>query len=486
MSALAAETLSVDARASPRSSPPSRPATRWTRTRRRSAAAMPMMPATHPAATRGVAHHGIGVPGIPVAPSARQHVGAPKPTLTAEEINAIAEPGLSAARRRRGGPSAAHPGRRGAQAPPSHARAHGRPRRVLPRGGGRERTQRSPHPRFLAAALRRWVATTAASRRSRSRRSSRSTTAVARHQEHLGYYPTAEEAALAVARLGRALTASATSRRRSSSAEAQIQRAQQAARRRRAHARASRTSRRPPLPPPPRGEAAVECQPRRAQLGSARPSSRVVMPSAAAAWRRWRSRPPAATVGAGQQSMAAMGMMSYGGLPGGMPAAAGSQAALQQYQQAALAASAGYPPPAGAPPPGSMGMVPYQLPPGHPGAGNVDYVQLRRDALQPVADDVGYLCSMIDVPADSAAAALTQSGGDRRARSIAADRPGRRRRDARVPAARAGRCAAVGRRARSRRWRAAAQPCPLPPSPASASSRRRRPPTRRPCSSSAA
>ena len=77
-----------------------------------------------------------------------------------------------------------------------------------------------------------------------------------------------------------------------------------------------------------------------------------------------------------QQSLAAMGMMSYGGLPGGMPAAAGSQAALQQYQQAALAASAGYPPPAGAPPPGSMGMVPYQIPPGQPGAGNVVYLSL--------------------------------------------------------------------------------------------------------------
>ena len=95
-----------------------------------------------------------------------------------------------------------------------------------------------------------------------------------------------------------------------------------------------------------------------------------------------------------------------------MPAAAGLSGGSSAVPTGGTRRKRGAPP-AGAPPPGSMGMVPYQLPPGHPGAGNVVYVQLRRDALQPVADDVGYLCSMIDVPADSAAAALTQSGGDR-------------------------------------------------------------------------
>jgi len=240
------------------------------------------------------------------------------------------------------------------------------------------------------------------------------------HQEHLGYYPTAEEAALAVARrLGpRTLTTSADIKKAiASSAEARIQRAQQAARaqdaaraRCQSHLEATAAAAAAARPKPPsNAELKAGAARQRAPV-----QSRVVMPSAAASAASMAFPPgPLQQSAQVQQSMAAMGMMSYGGLPGGMPAAAGSQAALQQYQQAALAASAGYPPPAGAPPPGSMGMVPYQLPPGHPGAGNVVYVQLRRDALQPVADDVGYLCSMIDVPADSAAAALTQSGGDR-------------------------------------------------------------------------
>ena len=78
---------------------------------------MPMMPVhNYPAGyPYGVAHHGIGVPGISVAPSAaRPRTSAPpKPALTAEEVYAIAESeGLTLLRA--GGATgfkcAAHPG----------------------------------------------------------------------------------------------------------------------------------------------------------------------------------------------------------------------------------------------------------------------------------------------------------------------------------------------------------------------------------------
>ena len=100
--------------------------------------AMPMMPVhNYPGGyPYGVAHHGIGVPGISVAPSAaRPRTSAPpKPALTAEEVYAIAESeGLTLLRA--GGATgfkcAAHPGpARRPLLPLPHARAHGRPRRV--------------------------------------------------------------------------------------------------------------------------------------------------------------------------------------------------------------------------------------------------------------------------------------------------------------------------------------------------------------------
>ena len=94
--------------------------------------AMPMMPVhNYPGGyPYGVAHHGIGVPGISVAPSAaRPRTSAPpKPALTAEEVYAIAESeGLTLLRA--GGATgfkcAAHPGpARRPLLPLPHARAH--------------------------------------------------------------------------------------------------------------------------------------------------------------------------------------------------------------------------------------------------------------------------------------------------------------------------------------------------------------------------
>ena len=106
--------------------------------------AMPMMPVhNYPGGyPYGVAHHGIGVPGIPVAPSAaRPRTSAPpKPALTAEEVYAIAESeGLTLLRA--GGATgfkcAAHPGpARRPLLPLPHARAPGS---EVEKGCGRQR-----------------------------------------------------------------------------------------------------------------------------------------------------------------------------------------------------------------------------------------------------------------------------------------------------------------------------------------------------------
>ena len=149
--------------------------------------AMPMMPVhNYPGGyPYGVAHHGIGVPGISVAPSAaRPRTSAPpKPALTAEEVYAIAESeGLTLLRA--GGATgfkcAAHPGpARRPLLPPRHARAHGRPRRVSypgPAVAARAPNARRTPLDSLRPPSRAGGFTTAANRRSRSRRSSRSTT----------------------------------------------------------------------------------------------------------------------------------------------------------------------------------------------------------------------------------------------------------------------------------------------------------------------
>ena len=111
--------------------------------------AMPMMPAhNYPGGyPYGVAHHGIGVPGISVAPSAARPrtTAPPKPALTAEEVYAIAESeGLTLLRA--GGATgfkcAARPGpARRPLLPPRHARAGGWPRRVSYPGPRRPRAR---------------------------------------------------------------------------------------------------------------------------------------------------------------------------------------------------------------------------------------------------------------------------------------------------------------------------------------------------------
>ena len=116
--------------------------------------AMPMMPVhNYPGGyPYGVAHHGIGVPGISVAPSAaRPRTSAPpKPALTAEEVYAIAESeGLTLLRA--GGATgfkcAAHPGPAPIATAAARARARAAAARLLPWArGGRARAQRSPHP----------------------------------------------------------------------------------------------------------------------------------------------------------------------------------------------------------------------------------------------------------------------------------------------------------------------------------------------------
>ena len=118
--------------------------------------AMPMMPVhNYPGGyPYGVAHHGIGVPGISVAPSAaRPRTSAPpKPALTAEEVYAIAESeGLTLLRA--GGATgfkcAAHTrARRGAHCCRCRTRARTGGRGASPTLGprGRAPAQRSPHP----------------------------------------------------------------------------------------------------------------------------------------------------------------------------------------------------------------------------------------------------------------------------------------------------------------------------------------------------